>query len=103
MIKNKVVKFTAKQTEAIIGSLFGGISLIVGPPGSGKTDVAVQTLVLLYKNYPDQKILVIAQSNQAINDIFEKVIILIFFFNIKKSFLKQKLYFLFNISINKIF
>ena len=47
--------------------------MIVGPPGSGKTDVAVQIICNLYRSYPSQKILVVAHSNAALNDIFEKI------------------------------
>jgi len=45
----------------------------VGPPGTGKTDVAVQIVNLLYKNFPKQKTLLITHSNHALNDIFEKI------------------------------
>ena len=47
--------------------------MIVGPPGTGKTDVAVQIICNLYHNHPTQKILVIAHSNTALNDVFEKI------------------------------
>ncbi len=48
--------------------------MIVGPPGSGKTDVAVQIIVNLYRNHPNQKILLVAHSNAALNDLFAKII-----------------------------
>lgn len=47
--------------------------MIVGPPGTGKTDVAVQIICNLYHNYPTQKILLVAHSNTALNDLFEKI------------------------------
>ena len=50
-----------------------GLTLIKGPPGTGKTDVVVQAIALLYRNFKDQRILVLAHSNQALNDIFEKI------------------------------
>jgi len=31
-----------------------GLSMVVGPPGTGKTDVAVQIITSLYHNFPDQ-------------------------------------------------
>lgn len=34
----------------------------------------VQVLNLLYHNYPGQRTLVVAHSNQALNDVFEKTI-----------------------------
>ena len=31
-----------------------GLTLVVGPPGTGKTDVAVQIISNLYHNFPEQ-------------------------------------------------
>lgn len=39
----------------------------------GKTDVAVQIISNLYHNYPWQRNLVVTHSNQALNQLFEKV------------------------------
>ena len=47
--------------------------MIVGPPGTGKTDVAVQIIAALYHNHPTQKILLVTHSNAALNDLFEKI------------------------------
>lgn len=47
--------------------------MVVGPPGTGKTDTAVQILNVLYHNCPSQRTLIITHSNQALNDIFEKI------------------------------
>lgn len=47
--------------------------MVVGPPGTGKTDVAVQIISALYHNYPTQKILLVTHSNAALNDLFEKI------------------------------
>ena len=47
--------------------------MIVGPPGTGKTDVAVQIIANLYHNHPTQKILIVTHSNAALNDLFEKI------------------------------
>eukprot|EP00736_Rhodelphis_marinus_P000969 Rmarinus@m.28958 len=68
------IEFTTAQVEAIRSSLNPGLTVIVGPPGTGKTDVAVQALSLLYKNFPEQRTLIVTHSNQALNDIFEKII-----------------------------
>ena len=46
----------------------------MGPPGSGKTDTAVQMISNLYHNFPTQKIVVIAHSNTALNNLFEKIL-----------------------------
>ena len=46
---------------------------VVGPPGSGKTDMAVQIISNLYHNYPEQRTLLVTHSNQALNQLFEKI------------------------------
>ena len=71
--KRNTVPFTPTQIEAIRSGLNPGLTMIVGPPGTGKTDVAVQIIVNLYRNFPSQRILLIAHSNQALNDLFEKI------------------------------
>ena len=67
------LRFTPTQVEAIYSGLNPGLTMIVGPPGTGKTDVTVQIISQLYHNYPTQKILIITHSNAALNDIFEKI------------------------------
>ena len=57
----------------LVSSVVSGLTLIVGPPGTGKTDTAVQIVSLLYHNYPNEKILLVAHSNQALNDLFQKI------------------------------
>lgn len=49
------VPFTAAQIEAIRSGMQPGMTLVVGPPGTGKTDVAVQIIHNLYHNYPNQR------------------------------------------------
>eukprot|EP00871_Galdieria_phlegrea_P002187 jgi/Galph1/296/GphlegSOOS_G5058.1 len=46
--KRNKVWFTSKQVEAIMNGIQKGLSLVVGPPGTGKTDVAVQIISNLY-------------------------------------------------------
>ncbi len=70
--KNKI-KFTQKQTEAIVSGMHHGLTTVVGPPGTGKTDVAVQIVSLIYHNFPNQRTIVVTHSNNALNDIFEKI------------------------------
>lgn len=48
--------------------------MVVGPPGTGKTDTAVQIMHVLYHNCPGQRTLLITHSNQALNDLFEKIL-----------------------------
>lgn len=49
---------------------------MVGPPGTGKTDVAVQIISNLYHNFPQQRTLIVTHSNQALNQLFEKIMAL---------------------------
>lgn len=69
------VRFTPCQVSAIRRGLSAGLSLSVGPPGTGKTDVAVQIIASLYHSFPSQRTVVITHSNAALNDIFEKLAI----------------------------
>ena len=45
---------------------------LVRCPHSGST----QVVNLLFHNFPDQKIVLVAHSNQALNDLFEKIVAL---------------------------
>ncbi|KAI9793042.1 MAG: hypothetical protein M1816_000940 [Peltula sp. TS41687] len=70
------VRFTPKQMEAIASGTQPGLTVIVGPPGTGKTDVATQIINNIYHNFPNQRTLLIAHSNQALNQLFQKIIAL---------------------------
>ena len=65
--RRNAVRFTPVQVEGIRSGLQPGLTLIVGPPGSGKTDVAVQIVSNLYRNYPEQRTLIVTHSNQVCN------------------------------------
>ncbi|KAL3920403.1 MAG: hypothetical protein SGILL_003281 [Bacillariaceae sp.] len=67
------VRFTPLQVEAVRSGLSPGLTLVVGPPGTGKTDVACQIIASLYHSFPTQRTVVITHSNAALNDIFQKV------------------------------
>lgn len=73
--KNRV-EFTPTQVEAIRSGMQPGLTMVVGPPGTGKTDVAVQIISNIYHNNPAERTLVVTHSNQALNQLFEKVIAL---------------------------
>ncbi|KAF1812741.1 intron-binding protein aquarius [Eremomyces bilateralis CBS 781.70] len=74
--KLNTVRFTPTQVEAIISGTQPGLTVIVGPPGTGKTDVATQIINNIYHNFPQQRTLLIAHSNQALNQLFQKIVAL---------------------------
>ncbi|CAF1627837.1 unnamed protein product [Rotaria magnacalcarata] len=74
--RQNTVRFTPTQIEGIKTGMQPGLTLIVGPPGTGKTDVAVQIISNIYHNYPDQRTLIVTHSNQALNQLFEKIMTL---------------------------
>jgi len=67
------VRFTSAQIEAVTSGTQPGLSIVVGPPGTGKTDVATQIINNIYHNFPTQRTLLIAHSNQALNQLFQKI------------------------------
>lgn len=67
------IRFTPTQVESIRSGLSPGLTAVIGPPGTGKTDVAVQIIAALYHSNPTQKILLVTHSNAALNDLFEKI------------------------------
>lgn len=70
------IRFTPTQIKAIISGSQLGLTVIVGPPGTGKTDVATQIINNIYHNFPEQRTLLIAHSNQALNQLFQKIVAL---------------------------
>ena len=72
-VRRATVRFTPTQVEAIRSGLMEGLTVIEGPPGTGKTDVAVQLITTLYHSHPEQRVLFVARSNHALNDLFEKI------------------------------
>ncbi|XP_055625875.1 RNA helicase aquarius [Toxorhynchites rutilus septentrionalis] len=74
--KKNTIRFTPTQVEAIKAGMQPGLTLVVGPPGTGKTDVAVQIISNLYHNHPQQRTLIVTHSNQALNQLFEKIMAL---------------------------
>ncbi|XP_060606233.1 RNA helicase aquarius-like [Ruditapes philippinarum] len=74
--KKNSIRFTPTQIEAIRSGMQPGLTMVVGPPGTGKTDVAVQIISNIYHNFPDQRTLIVTHSNQALNQLFEKIMAL---------------------------
>lgn len=75
-LKMNRVRFTPAQIEAIASGTQPGLTVIVGPPGTGKTDVATQIINNIYHDFPSQRTLLIAHSNQALNQLFQKIMAL---------------------------
>lgn len=73
-IRGNQVHFTQVQVQAIRSGLSPGLTLVVGPPGSGKTDVAVQIIANIFHSFPTQRTIIVTHSNAALNDLFSKVI-----------------------------
>ena len=71
--KTNQIAFTPTQVEAIKSGMQPGLTMVVGPPGTGKTDVAVQIISNIYHNFPEQRTLLVTHSNQALNQLFEKI------------------------------
>lgn len=74
--KKNAVRFTPTQIEAIRSGMQPGLTMVVGPPGTGKTDVAVQIISNIYHNFPEQRTLIVTHSNMALNQLFEKIMAL---------------------------
>jgi intron-binding protein aquarius len=70
------IRYTPTQVEAINSGTRPGLTVIIGPPGTGKTDVATQIISNIYHNFPEQRTLLVARSNQALNQLFEKIVAL---------------------------
>ena len=68
------VRFTPTQVAAITAGVQPGLTLVVGPPGTGKTDTAVQAISLLHANRPASRTLLVTHSNAALNDLFAKLV-----------------------------
>ncbi|KAL5235350.1 hypothetical protein ACI65C_002760 [Semiaphis heraclei] len=74
--KKNMIYFTPTQIEAIYSGMQPGLTVVVGPPGTGKTDVAVQIISNLYHNWRNERTLIVTHSNQALNQLFEKIMAL---------------------------
>lgn len=64
--KKNTVRF---KPTVIISGTQSGLSVVIGQSGIDKTDIAN----LLYHNFPLERILLITHSNQALNQLFQKI------------------------------
>lgn len=70
------IPFTPAQITAITAGTQPGLTVVVGPPGTGKTDTITQIINNIYHNFPSERTLLIAHSNQALNQLFQKIVAL---------------------------
>ncbi|CAK4138093.1 unnamed protein product [Aphanomyces euteiches] len=68
------IRFTPGQVDAIQSGMHRGLTVVVGPPGTGKTDVAVQLVSNLYQAHPHERIVIITQANDSLDDFFLKLV-----------------------------
>lgn len=61
------------QIEAIRHAIADPVSLVQGPPGSGKTEMILNLLAVIHGMYPDMTVAVVSSNNEAINNIIEKI------------------------------
>ena len=75
LVECSLQTFTPMQVEALRAAMNPGLTVVVGPPGTGKTDTAVQMISNIHHTFPQQRTLIITHSNQALNDVFEKLLL----------------------------
>jgi len=68
------LSLTPNQLQAVESGINPGLTLVVGPPGAGKTDVAVEIVSHLYRRDPRERVVVVAHSNAALDDLFSKLV-----------------------------
>lgn len=72
---SKILAVTARPPNTSVPYNFGPNMKFLSR-SSGKTDVAVQIISNLYHNFPWQRTLIVTHSNQALNQLFEKIMTL---------------------------
>ncbi|EDO05275.1 hypothetical protein BBOV_I001910 [Babesia bovis T2Bo] len=69
------IVFTGTQVESIRSGISPGLTVIVGPPGTGKTDCVCQIVGILFQNNSQERTVICTHSNYALNDIFTKLVV----------------------------
>ncbi len=77
---SEICRYVSKETppydaqiEAIRHAIADPVSLVQGPPGSGKTEMILNLLAVIHCLYPDKTVAVVSSNNEAINNIIEKI------------------------------
>eukprot|EP00762_Andalucia_godoyi_P005288 ANDGO_06732.mRNA.1 Regulator of nonsense transcripts 1 homolog len=76
LLVNRLYK---EQQDAAVSCLFSPLTIVVGPPGTGKTHTSVSAVSLLIQNCSrtqNEKILVVAHSNSAVDQLLERLAVL---------------------------
>lgn len=71
----QALRFTKSQVTAIRTGMCDGLTVVVGPPGTGMTDVAVQLVLNLYSSSnAREQIVLVAHSDHALDNFFSKLL-----------------------------
>lgn len=71
--KRTRIQYTEKQNQAIEKGMNHGLSIILGPPGTGKTFMTSELVSTIYENFPNEKTLIITKTNYCLNEIFNQL------------------------------
>lgn len=76
-VRNSLNKtfFNINQVAAIRSGISTGLTLISGPPGTGKTSCVVQILSTLYMTQKQERILLVTRTNHALNDLIRRTLL----------------------------
>lgn len=67
-------EFNPVQIQAIYSGLQPGLTLVSGPPGTGKTSCTVQIISSLYDSFPNERTLLITRTNHALNYLVQRLV-----------------------------
>jgi len=73
-IQIDTTNLNSSQARAVVEAVRSDLTLVHGPPGTGKTSTVVRVINEWRKHSPDERILVTASTNNAIDNILEKFV-----------------------------